>query len=110
RVVGGCGGCPAGWVAGPRPDGYRSDRPLRRPPRRELYRVAVVADLERFPVLQEVAGRGVVDLDPQPLPPDEQAERQPGEPLGEARRETERAALLAQAGEAADHRDPRAGQ
>src|SRR5215471_16967877 len=65
----------------------RGDLLLLRLHGREPYTLAMVHDLQRFAVLQQVTGQGVVDLHPQALAPDEEAERQPGEPLGEARRE-----------------------
>ena len=53
---------------------------------------------------------GVGDLDPQAPAPDEEGEREPGQALGEPRREADRAVPVAQAAEAADQRDPGAGQ
>src|SRR5262249_29073865 len=106
---------PADWLpsrrlAGPRAGRDRRYRELLRLPGRELYPFVVVDDVQRPAVLQQVAGRRVVDLHPQALPPDEEIERQPGDPLGQARREADRAVPVAQAREATDQRDPGAGQ
>src|SRR5215831_20439510 len=82
-------------LAGLRAGWHHRDRVLLRLPGRELHPLAMVDDVQRPAILQEVAGQGVVDLHPQALAPDEEIERQPGDPLGQARREADRAVPVA---------------
>src|SRR5437667_9037592 len=59
---------PARRLARPRAGWHRGDLELLRFPGREPDPLAVVHDLQRAAVLQQVTGRAVVDLHPQPLP------------------------------------------
>ena len=71
-------------------------------PGREGDRLAVVEDFERVAAGQDVPGVGVRSLDPQAPASDEEVEREPGEAVGEPRRDTvaERCLRLATLGAA----------
>ena len=72
--------------------------------------MAVVKDFERVAAGQDVPGLGVRDLDSQAPATDEQGEREPGQAVGEPRRDADGPVLEAQPAEAVDQRDPGAGQ
>ena len=72
--------------------------------------LTVVRDLQRVAICQGVRGLGVRNLDPQAAAPDQESECEPGEAIGEYRREAEHPSLVSQATETADQRNPRSGQ
>ena len=104
------GGLAARRLTGPGPGRRCRDGAVLRLVRQEIQFLAVVDDRERLAVVQQVPGLGVGHLDAQAPAPDEDGEREPGEALGEPRREADPAVRMAHATEAGDQGRPGAGQ
>ena len=70
----------------------------------------MVEDPERLALRENVPCVGVSYLDPQAPSPEQETEREPGEALGEPRREADHAVPVAQSAESANQGDPGACQ